>query len=53
MKVDGVVDYNNESHAFTAKADPTQSLKIEYLNSKDYDEGLDFAIHSNHLDLPI
>ena len=53
LKIGGAVDYNHENHVFTAKTDPIQSLKVEYSNPEGYNDGLNFTIHSDHLDLSI
>jgi hypothetical protein len=53
LRIDGAVNYDHEGHVFTAKIDPTQSLKVEYSNPEGYNGGLSFIMHSDHLDLSI
>ncbi|APR97765.1 hypothetical protein [Wolbachia endosymbiont of Folsomia candida] len=51
LKIGGAVDYNHHTHVFTAQTDPAQSLRVEYSNPEGYNGGLNFTIHSDHLDL--
>jgi hypothetical protein len=50
LRIDGAVEYDNESHIFAAAIDENHSCRFEY-SPQDHDSDLNFAITGDHLNL--